>query len=950
MCPFVEQVPHIVEDQPSRTNDGWPKRWMVVLPPGFGRAEPCRWRRGRLMCDARQVVTKPTGTVTFLFTDIEGSTRLWEDHPGEMRVALARHDEILRDSIGLHGGYVFSTAGDAFAAAFSGADAAVAAATDVQLALASEPWPEVAQVHVRMGMHTGEAEERDANYFGSVLNRAARIMSAGHGGQILLGSSTASLVSGVDLVDMGEHRLKDLSGIEHLFQVQREGLRSCFGSLRTVDGVPGNLPLQGSSFVGRDAEVKELMDLLGDYRLVTLTGVGGVGKTRLAVQVAAELTNQFVDGVWLVELAPLSDPKAVSAAVAGVLGVSSQSDLGLAESIANALSGRDLLIVLDNCEHVLDAVAELVETVLSRADGVKVIATSREGLQVEAERLWGVPPLDTRSGEGSAAVELFVERARAVNPGFALSDGTDAVTEICQRLDGIALAIELAAARMLSMTPADVRDRLGDRFRLLSGSGRGVDRHQTLRHAVEWSYDLLADNERTLLNRCSVFADGFDAAAATHIAGEDLDEFSVLDLLDSLVRKSLITTESVDGHIRYGLLETIRQFAEGQLDAANSSEHVRQRHARYFAERIITNFEVWDGPEQHKALYWLDLEFANVRAGFRWSTDAGDMVAATALAAHAAMLAWLLQRYEPVEWVEEIIEAATSADVPQLPRLYASGSLCMFTGHAGRALGYTQTATALEDSGRYDAFNAGWTSSFEGLANAFDGQIDSWIEIGAELRSRPGLAHAGLCAMAWALPIAGRHLEAQTIADDAVVAARSHGNPFWVAWALAGYGRAFAVDDPVRALEASRVATVYAREHRLPFFESLIARETAELEAVHGDLKEGLAMYAATVDSLHRAGAILHLMITIANMVVFFNRFEHHEIAATLLGATSHHVAAANMAIDLQVAADSLRSELGEARFAQFVARGAAMETGDAVRYARFQIQQTSDELANSIE
>jgi predicted ATPase/class 3 adenylate cyclase len=889
--------------------------------------------------------SRPSGTVTFLFTDIEGSTRLWEGHPAEMQGALVRHDEILRSAIEGRDGYVFSTAGDAFAAAFGRAGDAVSAAVDAQLAMGAEVWPEATPVRARMGLHTGEAQERDGDYFGPALNRAARIMSAGHGGQILVGSLTASLVPGVELMDLGEHRLKDLANAERLFQVRGDGLVSEFKPLRTVDDAAGNLPIQSSSLVGRSTEVGELLDLVRTYRLVTLTGVGGVGKTRLAIQVAAELTREFVDGVWLVELAPVSDPAAVPAAVAAGLGVSSQSDQSVTDSIATALSGRDMLIVLDNCEHVLDAAAELIETTLARAEGVKVIATSREGLRVEAERLWAVPPLDTRAGPDSAAVQLFVERARAVNPGFTLGDDTDAIIEICQRLDGIALAIELAAARMVTMTPADVRDRLDDRFRILSGSRRGMDRHQTLRHAVEWSYDLLDEDERMLLNRCSVFADGFDPAAASYVAGDDLDEYAVLDLLDSLVRKSLVTTDRVNGHIRFGLLETIRQFAEDQLVTAEMLEPVRRRHASYFADRTTSNFNVWDGPDQRTALDWFDVELANLRVAFQWSADSGDLIAASAIAAHAAILGWQLQSWEPVSWAEEILDAATAADVPQLPRLYTSASLCLFAGRANAAVGYIQTAKALKAENGYDPFNAGWTATFEGLAHAFDGRIERWLEISAELAAKPEFIHAGLCALTWTLPVAGRDDEARAMADDTLAAARAHGNPFWEAWALAGHGRSFTTTDPARALEAARETTDFARDHRLPFMEALIVRETAALEATHGQLEQGLAMFDATVDSLHRAGAISHLMIALANMVVFFDRFGQAEIAATLLGVTSRHDNVANMAIDLQAATDRARSMLGTAQFDQHVATGAAMDAGAAVRYARHQIRQKQHEI-----
>ncbi len=336
--------------------------------------------------------------------------------------------------------------------------------------------------------------------------------------------------------------------------------------------------MQLTSFVGRELEVKEVGELVRAHRLVTLTGTGGVGKTRLSVQVAAELTHEFPDGIWVVELATIGDPAAVPDAVATALGVTPAPDASLTESIAATLSGQRLLLVLDNCEHVLSAAADLVDTILNGTTTVRVLATSREGLPLPAEHVWPVPPLDAQAGSGAPAVELFVQRAQAVNPSFSLDDPAEAaaVTTICQHLDGIALAIELAAARMVSMSAQEVLDHLDDRFRLLSGSGRGPQHHQTLHAAVSWSYDLLEDDERNLLDRCSVFAGGFGVAAAVHVCADArMDRFAVLDLLDSLVRKSLVTAEPVAGQTRYGILETIRQFGEAQLDSQGATDAVR---------------------------------------------------------------------------------------------------------------------------------------------------------------------------------------------------------------------------------------------------------------------------------------------------------------------------------------------------------------------------------------
>ncbi len=419
----------------------------------------------------------PSGVVTFLFTDIEGSTRRWEADPEVMRAALADHDEVVRTAIEAQQGRVFKHTGDGVCAVFTSPRAAVDAAVAAQQAL---------ELPVRMGISTGEAELRGSDYFGAVLNRAARVMAAGHGGQILLDGQTAGLLGGVDLMDLGPRRLRDITDAVQVFQVSALGLRTEFPPLATQDPASGNLRVPTTSFIGRESEVAELQAAVKAHRLVTLTGVGGVGKTRLALEVAGRLVDEFPDGVWVFELAAVADPAAVPDAVAAVLGITQQPDKSVADSVAAALEGRVRLLVLDNCEHVLDAAADLVEAILAHSATVKIVATSREGLGVADEQLWLVPSLDVGAGIDSAAVTLFVERAHSVASRFSVAtpDEAAAVVEICRRLDGIPLAIELAASRMAAMTASEVRDRLDQRLRLLVGSRRGLERHHTLRHAV----------------------------------------------------------------------------------------------------------------------------------------------------------------------------------------------------------------------------------------------------------------------------------------------------------------------------------------------------------------------------------------------------------------------------------------------------------------------------------
>ncbi|MEX0682399.1 MAG: adenylate/guanylate cyclase domain-containing protein [Dehalococcoidia bacterium] len=884
----------------------------------------------------------PTGTVTFLFTDIEGSTRRWEEEPDAMQVALAAHDEVLRAAIEARGGWLFKHMGDGVCAAFASARGAVDAAIDAQRVL---------ELPVRMGIATGEAELRGDDYFGPALNRAARVMSAGHGGQILVAASTTALVTEVDLLDLGERRLRDLPGAQRLYQVRADGLRADFPPLKTVDGVPGNLRAQATSFVGREAEVAELMVAVQAHRLVTLTGVGGVGKTRLALQVAAELVPEFPEGVWLVELAPVGDPSAVPDAVAMALGLTPQAGMSVTESVAEGLAGRRLLIVFDNCEHVLNAVADVAEAVLARSNTVKVLVTSREGLRVPAEHLWPVPTLGVREGIDSTAVALFVERARAVVPGFELGAHADAVMEICRRLDGIALAIELAAARMVSMSPADVRDRLGDRFRLLAGGRRGLERHQTLQHAVQWSYDLLTDDERVLLNRCSVFAGGFDLKAAVQVCGGNVaDEYAVLELLDSLVRKSLVVADQSGGAARYTFLETIRQFAEDQLAASGTGDDTRDRHARHFAVEANANFERWASPRQREAYLWLDAEFANLRAAFRWTVVRNDLDNAAIIANKAAAVATWMQSFEPVGWAEELLGSGRSQHHRSLRQLYASATLCCYLGRLDDSVRYSEAGLITIDDPDYDAAPYGWDILLLSTAYLLAGRLERYAELSAICIERSGDPLViGRGAVVWALATMRRFDEAIALAGQAVAAAEASGIPMSIAIALNSYAMALTQSDPVRALMARRRAVVVSRDSNNYMWEAITVRELAGLEAAHGgDPRTALASFDDAIDSFHRSGAAANLVVTFASLAEFFDRIDRPNPAATLYGASRDDAFAMAIVPGLPVVADHLREVLGVTVFDDVTREGAAMDRTQAVQYARAEIQRARDELGKS--
>lgn len=568
--------------------------------------------------------------MTFLFTDVEGSTRLWEQHPDAMKAALAVHDGFLRSAIADHHGYVFSTAGDSFAAAFHTADDAVAAGIAAQLAASAEVFDDAFDIKVRMGIHTGVADERDGDYFGSTVNRAARVMGAGHGGQILVSADTASLLSDVhDTVDLGTQTLRDLAEPIRVIQVNVPGASAGFPKLKTIDAFPGNLPTQLTSFVGRKQLVDDVAAVLDDVRLVTLTGVGGVGKTRLAVQVAAETLDRFEGGAWFCSLTAVRDRAGVTAEITGALGLSEQVGRNIEDAIFDTLELRPHLLILDNCEHILDDIADLAEAILERCPDARLLCTSREGLALRGERIIAVPTLPVISDDGAAAgaVQLFFDRALDVGPATAIGeDQTKAVHELCASLDGVPLAIELAAARTVAMTPMEILERLDERFRLLTGGRRGSrNHHQTLRQTVDWSYELLNESEKLVLQRLSVFAGSFDLGAVEAVAGDGLSRYEADDTLESLVAKSLVVTATGGARSRYSLLETIRQYAAEHLADAGGADAVRTSHANHYIERATDLGARLLGPDEFAAVASCRLEARNFRAVFDWAVDAGNV-------------------------------------------------------------------------------------------------------------------------------------------------------------------------------------------------------------------------------------------------------------------------------------------------------------------------------------
>ncbi|OBK74704.1 adenylate/guanylate cyclase domain-containing protein [Mycobacterium sp. 1274761.0] len=866
----------------------------------------------------------PSGVVTFLFTDIEGSTRRWEADPNTMRGALVAHDTLLNDAVLARGGYLFKHTGDGICAAFASPRSAVDAAVSAQREL---------KLPVRMGIATGEAERRGDDYFGAVLNRAARVMAAGHGGQILLDATSAGLLSGVDLLDLGLRQLRDIEKAVNIFQVRGDGLRSEFPPLKTLDSTPGNLRVSTTAFFGREAEIADVQTSLKAHRLVTLTGPGGVGKTRLALEVAQRSAFEYSDGVWVIELAPVGDPAAIAGAVAAALGVTQQPGMNLTDSVAAAQQGRSRLFVFDNCEHILDAAADVIEKILQRSSTVSILATSREGLRLADERIWPVPSLDI----DSSATQLFAERASAVGAAITSADGLDAVAEICRRLDGIPLAIELAASRMQSMTVAELQARLHDRFRLLTGARRGLERHQTLRHAVQWSFDLLTAEEQSLLARISVFAGGFDLAGACAITGSG-DELATLDLLAALVRKSLLIADRSSGQTRFSMLETIRQFADERLIDSGEAPSARAAHAHYFAAAEDAVLRLFNSPHQREAYEWLARELPNVRAAFRWAVDGDDLDTCATIAFYTALLGVCCDLYEPVMWAEELVSSAAARDHPRLVQLCAIAAQLYAVGRVDDAIGYAEMARDALDRGGYTDVPFGYEVII-GTAYHLRGEPDKTAAMVRDTITRTtGSTVLARAMLAMALTNCGAVSEAMTIVKDLPIEAETVENPQVKCLALNAYGWAHREADPKTAYEVTYRAMLVARASGNRFAESTISIGLSRLAVTHGDPLEAIDHLVLAIRNYQNSGSFLLVTGPLSMIAVLLARFESYEAAATIMGCGDMR-SSRLVFPEVDSAVVHLREVLGDQTYESLTRRGAAMTTPVMVAYAFDQIE-----------
>jgi predicted ATPase len=884
------------------------------------------------------LVQPPTGTVTFLFTDIEGSTRRWQDEPEAMRALLVEHDSILGEVIDKRHGHLFKHTGDGVAAAFASATDAVAAAVEAQ-ELLREVLP------VRMGLHTGEAELRDGDYFGSTVNRCARLMGVAHGGQVVCSESTASLVRDrKDLRDLGEHRLRDLSRAERVWQVGGGE----FPALRSLDSFRSNLPVQLSSFVGREDDLVDVANALRDVRIVTITGVGGVGKTRLALQTAADVIARFPDGVFLAELAAVRDPDLLPELVRDALGVRDRSAASAAEALVQWMRDREMLLVLDNCEHVLDAAAAFAEGVVRACPGVRLLATSREGLGVLGERMIALrsmrrPLLDSALDEvvSCESVRLFADRAADVSRGFSVTDANaPAIVEICRRLDGIPLAIELAAARVQGMSPSDIARRLDRRFRLLTGGNRtALERHRTLRATVDWSYELLTDAERAALDRLSVFVGGWtlDAAEAV-ISGPLIDDFDVVDCLSSLVRRSLIIFDDTADEPRYRMLETIRQYAAERLDADGLTDVWRRRHALWMAEFMANAGAGVIGPDGAQWHVRLRAEMDNLGAAVEWAADSGELELAAKTLTSQVLMSRIFQHEGLVleRWALRLTDRARSERLHEWPQLAAVASVALVSAQR------FEEARQLLDAALLDVVDAhaeAMVRTARGFTSVMSGDADEAVmamERAVQVARRTGDSSLELDATAVAAAAcyaASQASEAHTYLSAARMISEANDSAigdFWCHWMegmlLAATGSATAEPHLVKAIDASstfgmHMAAAIANSHliRLRFGRGVRDMRT---------LRASLLLARDTGDEL---------MATLAREAVAhcLAEVEPGDIAAQLLGAVDGaHLRNARSAALFARARDLIIAKIGADAFDTAHAAGKELDDAMAFRLA----------------
>jgi predicted ATPase/class 3 adenylate cyclase len=923
---------------------------------------------------------------TFLLTDIEGSTRLWEENGGSMGAALGQHDKLLRQAIEEHGGAVIKTTGDGMLAVFADPVSGVDAALEAQRTLRDATWGETGQLRVRMALHAGAAETRDGDYFGPALNRVARILAIGHGGQVICSAVAAVLArdglpTSVDLLDLGSHRLRDMDRPEQVYQVVVDDLPRTFPPLRSLSTRRSNLPVQLTSFVGREKQLAEVVDLIGRHRLVTLIGTGGTGKTRLMLEVAGHLLERYPDGVWLAELAPLGDVSQIPSEVARALGAPEIPGVPAIATIAAFLAEKDLLLLLDNAEHLVDGVAHLAERLLGTAPGLRILTTSREALSIQGEAVLQLQSLScpsvvfTRAGvandpvnldEAAAteAVRLFIERATAVDPEFRLGDSNVAsVAEICRRLDGIPLAIELAAARVSAMSPDDIARRLGDRFRLLAGGRRtAVPRQQTLHALIDWSWDLLTEEDRQLLRRLSVFTGGWTIPMAARIVGDDPNGIDAVDLADGLTRlvdRSLVILDR-GTRTRYRMLETIRQYAREKLIDAGEAAMLSDRHLDVYAAFAVEAEEPMRGPAMVDWLDRLDAELDNLGAALEWGLEAAPWTAARM--ASALMGYWavrvisqdndarIVAAIETVRtWVAGRPAVDSAHKVLAARLLGEAARLWAMSGRAVMAIPWAEEALALADetgdpiARLYALAGLGTATVFAGQAGRGGAETRRVFEEATELAEKQG--------MWWMLAlVAGFSGSGLAVFDAnaggallrrAVDAAERSGSPYAIGAVSLAQGRALGRLGQTDAAVAS-FGVAIQRLLELGDERFVLAARSDMAHALRrgGRLDEALAVYHETIGGwihLGHKGAVANQLENIAYVAV---EQGDPDQAVRLLGAAQaiREVGRSQMAFDEEpeyaAFLERARTAMAPTAFEEAWTAGGALSQSDAVAVA----------------
>ena len=912
----------------------------------------------------------PTGTVTFLFTDIESSTALLQQLGEGYADLLADQRRLLRAAFGDNNGHEVDTQGDAFFYSFSRAKDALTAAVNAQRAISGHSWPDGVAVRVRMGLHTGEPVRTDEGYVGMDVHRSARICSAGHGGQILLSQATRGLVEndlpeGASLSDLGEHRLKDLQYPEHVYQLSHPDLPTNFPSLKSLDTLPNNLPRQLTSFIGREREMEEVKTLFAHTYLLTLTGSGGCGKTRLGLQVAADLVGEYKDGAWIVELAALADPDLVTQEVASALGVREGQGDSILDTLLNYLKPRQLLLMLDNCEHLIEACTALTDSLLRSCPNLKIMVASREALGIEGESTYRVPSLSLPDPKNLPpveklntyeAVKLFIDRAVAAVSTFTVTNqNASAVAQICHRLDGIPLAIELAAARIKVLEVEEITARLDDRFRLLTGGSRtALPRQQTLRATIDWSYNLLSEQESVLLGRLSVFMGGWTFEAAEEICvGEGVEDYEVLDLLTSLVEKSLVVAEGQGGKKRYHLLETVRQYARDRLLDSGESATLRDRHLEWYLEFTERAEPELSGPDQVEWLDWLESELDNLRAALEWSLG-GEEVEIGLRLAGALNWFWFRRGYynEGQRWLEESLSGSSRLPASERTKsaranaLWGAGLMLFGKSDYGLAAAPFEESLALyQELG--DKQGAGYSLICLGVVSGRQGDYvrgralyEEGLSMFREVGDKLGISFS-LWLLGGNARFQGDYERATPLLEESLALSREMGNKWIISTSLLELGRvAFNQGDYERAKALVEENLVLCRElggkrgiAQLLHLLGLVALGQDDHDRATELFKESLALN----QELGVKDFIAYCLEGLAGVAVAQGESEP---GAIILGAAEGIRKAISappppserVEIDRNVAA--VRAGLDEKTFTEAWAQGRKMSMEEAVEYA----------------